>query len=159
VLDASGSASIWLSTAAYKIVLEDVNNVVQWTVDNVSAVSQAELQGVISFSSISVTGNSTIGGSETVDGTLTAASRKPPAARTYFAIISRRLRARRRERRLFVGARRFRSQQRYGRHREGLIFLHEHKPVLLHGFVKKTQKTPTEDLRIALKRKGELENG
>jgi hypothetical protein len=50
--DASGSASIWLSTAAYKIVLEDVNNVVQWTVDNVSAVSQAELQGVISFSSI-----------------------------------------------------------------------------------------------------------
>jgi hypothetical protein len=34
VLDASGSASIWLSTAAYKIVLEDVNNVVQWTVDN-----------------------------------------------------------------------------------------------------------------------------
>ncbi len=74
VLDASGSASIWLSSSAYKIVLEDVNGVVQWTQDNVSAVSQAELQGVTSFSSLSVTGGATVGGNETVDGTLTAAS-------------------------------------------------------------------------------------
>ena len=29
--------------------------------------------------------------------------------------------------------------------------------VLLHGFVKKTQKTPDKDLRLALKRKKEIE--
>jgi len=28
--------------------------------------------------------------------------------------------------------------------------------VLLHGFVKKTQKTPTQDLRLALKRMKEV---
>jgi hypothetical protein len=73
VLDAAGSASIWLSSAAYKIVLEDVNGVVQWTQDNVSAVSQAELLGIESFSSLDITGALTVGGNEEVDGTLTAA--------------------------------------------------------------------------------------
>lgn len=29
--------------------------------------------------------------------------------------------------------------------------------ILLHGFIKKTQKTPTKELNIALKRKGNLE--
>jgi len=72
VLDAAGSASIWLGAATYKIVLEDVNGVVQWTQDNVSSVSLAELQGNSTFASINVSGSSTIGGNETVDGTLTA---------------------------------------------------------------------------------------
>lgn len=31
--------------------------------------------------------------------------------------------------------------------------------VILHSFVKKTQKTPKKDIEIALKRKKELENG
>jgi hypothetical protein len=74
VLDAAGSASIWLSAAAYKIVLEDLNGVVQWTQDNVSAVSLGALQGNTTFASITVTGAATIGGNETVDGTLTAAT-------------------------------------------------------------------------------------
>lgn len=74
VLDAGGFASIWLSSANYKIVAEDVNNVVQWTVDNVSAVSQTELQGTNSFSSLAVSGNTTIGGNLAVSGTITAAS-------------------------------------------------------------------------------------
>lgn len=74
VLDAGGFASIWLSSSNYKIVAEDVNSVVQWTVDNVSAVSQTELQGTNSFSSLAVSGNTTIGGNLAVSGTITAAS-------------------------------------------------------------------------------------
>lgn len=74
VLDAGGFASIWLSAANYKIVAMDANSVTQWTVDNVSSVSQAELQAGNTFSSLTVTGNAAIGGNETVSGTLTAAS-------------------------------------------------------------------------------------
>lgn len=74
VLDASGSATVFLSSAAYKIVLQDLNGVVQWTQDNVSAVSQAELAAANSFSSLTVSGAVSIGGAETVAGLLTAAS-------------------------------------------------------------------------------------
>lgn len=35
VLDAAGRAEIWLGSGAYKIVLEDVNNNVIWTIDDV----------------------------------------------------------------------------------------------------------------------------
>jgi len=36
VLDANGEADVWLASATlYKVVLEDVNSVVQYTVDNV----------------------------------------------------------------------------------------------------------------------------
>ena len=34
-----------------------------------------------------------------------------------------------------------------------LFFVHEGEIVVLHGFIKKTQKTPTEDKALALKRK------
>lgn len=74
VLDAGGMASIWLSSANYKIVAQDANGVQQWSVDNVSAVSQAELQGTNSFSSLSVSGNLTVGGNIVVSGAITAAS-------------------------------------------------------------------------------------
>lgn len=37
VLDANGEANVWLGSGFYKFILEDVNNVVQWTVDEVSA--------------------------------------------------------------------------------------------------------------------------
>jgi phage-related protein len=34
-----------------------------------------------------------------------------------------------------------------------LFFVHEQEIILLHGFIKKTQKTPTEERALALKRK------
>ena len=37
-----------------------------------------------------------------------------------------------------------------------LFCIHERHMVLLHGFIKKTQKTPTADVNLALKRKKEL---
>ena len=40
---------------------------------------------------------------------------------------------------------------------EVLFCIHEEKMVLLHGFIKQTQKTPQNELEIALKRKQDLE--
>lgn len=40
-----------------------------------------------------------------------------------------------------------------------LFFVHHEEIILLHGFIKKTQKTPTEDRALALKRKyGYIQN-
>jgi hypothetical protein len=39
VLDGNGRAPIWLGSAAYKLVLQDANNVTLWTVDNVSYIN------------------------------------------------------------------------------------------------------------------------
>jgi phage-related protein len=38
-----------------------------------------------------------------------------------------------------------------------IFFLHDGKLVLLNGFVKKTQKTPDDEIELALKRKRETE--
>ena len=38
-----------------------------------------------------------------------------------------------------------------------LFFTHGSKMILLHGFIKKTQKTPDSDLDLAMKRKKEHE--
>lgn len=47
ILDSTGAASVWLSqNSAYKFVLEDVNGVIQWTVDNVT-VSNSTGQSTI----------------------------------------------------------------------------------------------------------------
>jgi phage-related protein len=40
-----------------------------------------------------------------------------------------------------------------------LFFIHKNKLILLHGFIKKTEKTPKSDLDLAKKRKRETENG
>jgi phage-related protein len=41
-----------------------------------------------------------------------------------------------------------------------LFFVHEGEIILLHGFIKKTQKTPNEDRALALRRKNAyLKNG
>lgn len=40
-----------------------------------------------------------------------------------------------------------------------MICFHKGKLYALHGFIKKTQKTPDDDLKLALKRKKEIENG
>jgi phage-related protein len=39
-----------------------------------------------------------------------------------------------------------------------LFFIHEGQMVLLHGFIKKTQQTPDQELDLAVKRKMEIEN-
>jgi phage-related protein len=39
-----------------------------------------------------------------------------------------------------------------------LFFTHKQKMILLHGFVKKSQKTPDSDLDLAMKRKKEHED-
>lgn len=39
-----------------------------------------------------------------------------------------------------------------------IFFVKDNKMVLLHGFVKKTQKTPKPDLDLAIKRMKEIEN-
>ncbi|NEP00248.1 MAG: type II toxin-antitoxin system RelE/ParE family toxin [Symploca sp. SIO2E9] len=51
-----------------------------------------------------------------------------------------------------------RSKLTRGRIARVLFFTHNGKMVLLHGFVKKTQKIPESDLDLAMKRKKEYEN-
>jgi len=74
ILDPGGFASIWLTQALYKFVVSDQFGVVQWTQDNISSVSQAEIGGSSTFASLNVTGSETVGGNLTVDGTITAAT-------------------------------------------------------------------------------------
>jgi phage-related protein len=38
-----------------------------------------------------------------------------------------------------------------------IFFIHEGEMILLHGFEKKTQKTPAQDLDLALARKRDVE--
>ncbi len=40
-----------------------------------------------------------------------------------------------------------------------LFIMHDNKMVLLHGFIKKTQKTPSQDLEIGVKRAKEVWRG
>jgi hypothetical protein len=71
VLDSGGFApanGIWLGGSAYKIVAEDANSVVQWTVDNVSIPAFGLITGTASLSSLTVTNNVTIGGTLSVSG-------------------------------------------------------------------------------------------
>ena len=44
-----------------------------------------------------------------------------------------------------------------GRIARVLFFTHRGQMVLLHGFIKKTQRTPDDDLDLAMKRKAEVE--
>ena len=49
-----------------------------------------------------------------------------------------------------------RSQITQGRISRVLFCIHEGRMVLLHAFIKKTQKTPAEDLGLGLKRRREI---
>jgi phage-related protein len=49
-----------------------------------------------------------------------------------------------------------RSELTQGRIARVLFCVHEGRMVLLHGFIKKTQKTPDADLNLAIKRKREI---
>jgi len=40
-----------------------------------------------------------------------------------------------------------------------LFIMHQEQIVLLHGFIKKTQKTPLQDIELALKRAKEVKQG
>lgn len=51
-----------------------------------------------------------------------------------------------------------RSKLLHGRIARILFFIHGSKMILLHGFIKKTQKTPESDLNLAMKRKKEYED-
>jgi phage-related protein len=51
-----------------------------------------------------------------------------------------------------------RSNLANGRIARILFFTHNHKMILLHGIIKKTQKTPDSDLDLAMKRKKEFED-
>jgi phage-related protein len=44
-----------------------------------------------------------------------------------------------------------------GRIARVLFFAHRGQMILLHGFIKKTQRTPDDDLDLAMKRKAEVE--
>jgi hypothetical protein len=65
VLDSGGFASIWLGSAAYKIVAQDVNGVTQWTIDGVQNLGLAALSGASAFPTLTVTGNASVGGNLT----------------------------------------------------------------------------------------------
>lgn len=55
ILDGSGEAEIWLDPdAAYKIVLKDENDVVQWTVDDVNAAD------ILAATSLTVSGSTSL---------------------------------------------------------------------------------------------------
>jgi cytoskeletal protein CcmA (bactofilin family) len=88
VLDAGGFANIWLLAETYKIVAQDADAVEQWSQDNVSAVSIAELSENNSFASIAVSGNATIGGDLTVDGETTTASLDVTGAATIEGVLN-----------------------------------------------------------------------
>jgi phage-related protein len=49
-----------------------------------------------------------------------------------------------------------RSALTHGRIARVLFCVHDGRMVLLHAFIKKTQKTPPEDLALAVKRKKEI---
>ena len=49
-----------------------------------------------------------------------------------------------------------RSELTQGRIARVLFSIHEGRMVLLHAFIKKTQKTPDTDLKLAMKRKKEI---
>jgi cytoskeletal protein CcmA (bactofilin family) len=74
ILDAGGFANIWLLGQAYKIVAHDSDDVLVWTQDNVSAVSQTQLAEIDTLATLHITGNLQVDGDATVDGTITAAS-------------------------------------------------------------------------------------
>jgi phage-related protein len=49
-----------------------------------------------------------------------------------------------------------RSDITQGRIARMLFFIHDGRMVLLHGFIKKTQKTPDADIELATKRRKEI---
>lgn len=74
ILDAGGFANIWLLGQAYKIVAHDSDDVLVWTQDNVSAVSQTQLAEIDTLATLHITGNLQVDGDATIDGKVTAAS-------------------------------------------------------------------------------------
>lgn len=46
ILDANGEGQMWLSSSAYKFVLMDSSDVVQWTVDNVRSAQNATFEAI-----------------------------------------------------------------------------------------------------------------
>lgn len=59
VLDANGEAEVWLGTGAYKFLIQDMNAVEQYTIDNVNVPTDA------SIVNLTVTGTASIAGAMT----------------------------------------------------------------------------------------------
>lgn len=78
ILDANGQAPIWIS-GAYKIVLEDANNVVQWTEDNIQDLFTTDNIQATSTTSMAVQNGSPL--------TLTTQAGKYFAAGVYIQIV------------------------------------------------------------------------
>ncbi len=57
------------------------------------------------------------------------------------------------------GLREMRSSLTQSRIARVLFFVYQGQMVLLHGFIKKTQQTPEEELDLAVKRRKEVESG
>jgi hypothetical protein len=80
ILDANGSASIWLASNNYKLILTDTFNNVIWTADNINATQTAYLalaggtvSGTVEFQgNIQFDQNITVSGNVNVIGTLQA---------------------------------------------------------------------------------------
>lgn len=74
IMDGAGEAAVWLGSGAYKLVLTDENDVVQWTLDNIQVAEGGY------FTTLSATGAATFGSTISVVGQIisTVASPNPP---------------------------------------------------------------------------------
>lgn len=90
ILDANGSANVWLGSASYKLVLMDALNNVLWTVDNINATQTAFLPltggtvtGAVTFqNAVTFNNNVVIAQNLTVSGTLNCPNIVIPATLT-----------------------------------------------------------------------------
>ena len=65
ILDARGECNLWFAPATgYKVVLKDANDVLQWTVDNISTYGSLASQN---FNNVSITGGTISGVTATFD--------------------------------------------------------------------------------------------
>jgi hypothetical protein len=74
ILDSAGCAGVWLSALFYKFSLQDLNNVVQYTVDNVNSLNLLVAGSILHSPVIdneSVSGSSSYTGTQTFSGTNT----------------------------------------------------------------------------------------
>lgn len=56
ILDGSGEADVWLTSGAYKFLLTDINDVPQWTVDNIEAQPSDIVADTLTVGSIAISG-------------------------------------------------------------------------------------------------------
>jgi WD40 repeat protein len=75
ILDSAGGAQVWITNAGYKLVLTDVNGVVQWSVDNVYLIEP----GAVGSGQIA---NGAVGTTQLANGAVTTAKIQTAAITT-----------------------------------------------------------------------------